>query len=44
MPDWMEKYRNKICNPAGNIIEELMNDRESNIAINPIKTELCIVV
>lgn len=33
MPDWMEQYRDFICNTGGNSVEELMND-DSRMDIN----------
>lgn len=27
MPEWMEPYRESVCNTGGNSVEELMNDK-----------------
>ena len=44
MPKWMEKFRDDICNTGGNSIEELMNDTESNMQNNYVRTALIIAV
>lgn len=44
MPAWMEPYRDLIVNSGGNPIEELMNDRHANAAINFIRAGLIVAV
>lgn len=44
MPAWMEPYRALIVNTGGNSIEDLMNDTESNMQNNHIRTALITAV
>jgi hypothetical protein len=44
MPAWMEPYRDSFCNTGGNSIEELMNDRSTNIANNAVRVALITAV
>ncbi len=44
MPEWMEPYREFICNTGGNPIEELMNDNGSTTFNNVIRAGLCVSV
>lgn len=44
MQSWIEPYRNLIVNTGGNSIEELMNDKESNMENNYIRTALIVAV
>lgn len=44
MPNWMEEYRIDICNTGGNPIEELMNDKESNMHNNQVRMILIFCV
>jgi hypothetical protein len=44
MPEWMEKYRPFICNTGGNPVEELVNDHDSNVQNNWIRTALIVGV
>jgi hypothetical protein len=40
----MEEYRIDICNTGGNPIEELMNDKESNMHNNQVRMILIFCV
>ena len=44
MPEWMENYREYICNTGGNPIEELMNDSGTNMFNNHVRMGLIIAV
>lgn len=44
MPKWMESYRKYIVNTGGNSIEDLVNDTESNMQNNCIRTALIIAI
>jgi hypothetical protein len=44
MPEWIEKYRELIRNTGGNSIEELMNDKTTNMQNNYVRCALMIAV
>lgn len=44
MPEWMERYRDCICNTGGNPIEELMNDHTTTADNNIIRAAIIISV
>ncbi len=44
MPAWMEPYRDRIKTTGGNSVEDLMNDRDSNMHNNCVRAALCIAV
>lgn len=44
MPKWMEKYRNLIINTGGNLIEELMNDTQTDFFSNHVRSGLIVAV
>lgn len=44
MPKWMEPYREMIADTGGNPIEELVNDRSTNVWSNAVRAMLCVTV
>lgn len=44
MPKWAEPFRGMIANTGGNPIEELLNDKHTNMQNNAIRTILKISV
>ena len=44
MPEWMKIYEHYISNTGGNNIEELMNDKSTNVFSNAPRALICVSV
>jgi len=44
MPKWMEPMREMILDTGGNPVEELVNDRTTQVQTNVVRALLCVSV